>query len=180
MGALLAWLPSIISGIGTFMQYKGQRQANDAQRDQQASYNLQLKYQSDMALLNSALARKDAAFALQTAKIEAGEVREEGRVFAGQQLAEQGASGLVAGAGTFMNLLADTAKQSEIDARKVERNGRVAAWRSRLQARQSDLQSEMFLKSIDTTPTSNLGAFSTLLGGLGSAFINSPLIKKTT
>ena len=84
----------------------------------------------------------------------------------GSQRARMGASGAVVDSGSFLDLTLDTAKQGELDAMALLNEGKMQAWRSRVQGTNLMAQSELY-KSSKTNPY--LAAGGTLLEGAGRA-----------
>jgi hypothetical protein len=77
-----------------------------------------------------------------------------------------GASGAVVDSGSFLDLTLDTAKQGELDAMALLHEGKMQAWRSRVQGSNFTAQSDLY-KSSKTNPF--LAAGGTLLEGAGRA-----------
>lgn len=155
-------LPLIALGttlLGTGVQAYGQYTAAKAA-------NEQADYQAKVAANNAATAEMEAKFAEQQGERNAEAQRRKTAIMIGSQRARMGSSGAVVDSGSFLDLTLDTAKQGELDAMALLNEGRMQAWRSRVQGTNLKAQSELY-KSSKTNPF--LAAGGTLLEGAGRA-----------
>ena len=83
---------------------------------------------ADAAQTNAALDAERAADAKALGVQQADDADRRKRVLLGKQKAAMGASGVVAGAGTFADLLADTEADSEADQATIMHNALSEAW----------------------------------------------------
>ena len=123
-----------------------------AQRKQGKAQNKLYKAQA-AAQAADALAQKNAG--LEKARIK----REENRKLTGIQLASQAQSGIVAGAGTPLQILIDDAILGERDAQNIQRGATYAGQRG--------LQEASFLRAQGSAAkrAGNIGAFTTAMTG---------------
>jgi hypothetical protein len=128
--------------------------------------NAQADYQAKVAANNAATAEMEAKFAEQQGERNAEAQRRKTAIMIGSQRARMGASGAVVDSGSFLDLTLDTAKQGELDAKALLNEGRMQAWRSRVQGTNLMAQSNLY-KSSKTNPF--LAAGGTLLEGAGRA-----------
>lgn len=86
--------------------------------------------QSDMSTLQSNIdvAKKQKAATLSAGARSEAEKRQEGEAIKGSQIASMGASGAVAGSGSFGKVLENTAGKSELDALTIRSNALREAW----------------------------------------------------
>lgn len=155
-------LPLIALGttlLGTAVSAYGQYQATSA-------VNKQADYQAKVAANNAQTAEMEAKFAEQQGQRNAEEQRRRTAIMVGAQRAKMGASGAVVDTGSFLDLTLDTAKQGELDAMALVNEGRMEAWRARVQGTNYQAQSALY-KSSKTNPF--LAAGGTLLEGAGRA-----------
>ena len=158
-------LPLIALGttlLGTAVSAYGQYSAAKAA-------NKQADYQAKVAANNAATAEMEAKFAEQQGERNAEAQRRKTAIMIGSQRARMGASGAVVDSGSFLDLTLDTAKQGELDAMALLNEGKMQAWRSRVQGSNLMAQSNLY-KSSKTNPY--LAAGGTLLSGAGQAGMN--------
>lgn len=89
--------------------------------------------------------------------------RRQGKAIAGSQRAAVAANGLDITSGTPSDILADTAKLTELDARTIENNAMRQAWGLDAEAAQMDYQAAVAKKN------AKLGLFGSILGMASSA-----------
>ena len=159
MGAALAPIALVATLLGTAVSAYGQYQAANAA-------NKQADYQAKVAANNAATAEMEAKFAEQQGERNAEAQRRKTAIMIGAQRARMGASGAVVDSGSFLDLTLDTAKQGELDAMALLNEGKMQAWRSRVQGSNLMAQSNLY-KSSKTNPF--LAAGGTLLEGAGRA-----------
>lgn len=159
MGAALAPIALGVTLLGTAVSAYGQYQAANAA-------NKQADYQAKVAANNAAAAEMEAKFAEQQGERNAEAQRRKTAIMIGAQRARMGASGAVVDSGSFLDLTLDTAKQGELDAMALLNEGKMQAWRSRVQGSNFMAQSDLY-KSSKTNPF--LAAGGTLLEGAGRA-----------
>ena len=159
MGAALAPIALGATLLGTAVSAYGQYQAANAA-------NKQADYQAKVAANNAAMAEMEAKFAEQQGERNAEAQRRKTAIMIGAQRARMGASGAVVDSGSFLDLTLDTAKQGELDAMALLNEGKMQAWRSRVQGSNFMAQSDLY-KSSKTNPF--LAAGGTLLEGAGRA-----------
>lgn len=155
-------LPLIALGttlLGTGVQAYGQYQAANAA-------NKQADYQAKVAANNAATAEMEAQYAEQQGQRNAEAQRRKTAVMVGAQRARMGASGAVVDTGSFLDLTLDTVKSGELDAMALLNEGKMEAWRARVQGTNLKAQSELY-KSSKTNPYLAVGG--TLLEGAGRA-----------
>lgn len=164
-------LPLIALGttlLGTAVSAYGQYQATSAA-------NKQADYQAKVAANNAQTAEMEAKFAEQQGQRNAEEQRRRTAIMVGAQRAKMGASGAVVDTGSFLDLTLDTAKQGELDAMALVNEGRMEAWRARVQGTNYQAQSKLYGMS-KTNPF--LAAGGTLLSGAGQAGMGYYSMKK--
>lgn len=168
MGAALLPIAIGASLLGTAVSMYGQYQAANAA-------NKQADYQAKVAANNAATAEMEAKFAEQQGERNAEAQRRKTAIMIGAQRARMGASGAVVDSGSFLDLTLDTAKQGELDAMALLNEGKIQAWRSRVQGSNFMAQSNLY-KSSKTSPF--LAAGGTLLSGAGQAGMNYYYVTK--
>lgn len=159
MGAGLATIALGATLLGTAVSAYGQYSAAKAA-------NEQADYQAKVAANNAATAEMEAQYAEQQGERNAEAQRRKTAIMIGSQRARMGASGAVVDSGSFLDLTLDTAKQGELDAMALLNEGKMQAWRSRVQGSNLMAQSNLYSMS-KTNPY--IGAAGTLLQGAGSA-----------
>lgn len=159
MGAALAPIALGVTLLGTAVSAYGQYQAAEAA-------NKQAEYQSKVADNNAKTAEMEAQFAEQQGQRNAEQQRRRTAIMIGAQRARMGASGAVVDSGSFLDLTLDTAHQGELDAMALLNEGRMEAWRSRVQGTNYKAQGQLYGMS-KTNPF--LAAGGTLLEGAGRA-----------
>jgi hypothetical protein len=92
------------------------------------------KAESDMADYNANVATQRSNEALQMGSIAEEQQRNKVRQVEGQQTAAMGASGAVAGSGSFGDVLDQTTKFGEFDALTIRSNAMKQAWGLQTQA----------------------------------------------
>lgn len=159
MGAALPVIAIATTLIGTGVSAYGQYQAAQAA-------NKQADYQSKVAANNAATAEMEARYAEDQGQRNAETQRRKTAIMIGSQRARAGASGAVVDSGSFLDLTLDTAMQGELDAMALLNEGKMEAWRNRVQGTNYKAQSKLYGMS-KTNPY--IGAAGTLLQGAGSA-----------
>ena len=106
----------------------------------------QSRQQAQLAETNAALAARDASAIREQARFNAQESRLSGRKVVGKQRANIGASG-VEFSGSALDLLAETAKESEREALKIEALGEFGAGSQDVQAAANRQRAAAFRKS---------------------------------
>lgn len=154
--------PMVMAGVmlaGTLVSAYGQMQ-------QAKAANAQAEYQSKVAANNAATAEMEAQYAEQQGQRNAEAQRRKTAVMVGAQRARMGASGAVVDTGSFLDLTLDTVKSGELDAMALLNEGKMEAWRARVQGTNYRAQGKLYSMS-KTNPY--IGAAGTLLQGAGSA-----------
>ena len=105
--------------------------------------NRQADYNSQVAQNNAEITRQERTYALSQASRNAGEKRKETAVIVGAQRARQGASGVVTGSGSTMDVVMNTAENGEREAVQLSQQGDVQAWRLENQTRGYEQQSAL-------------------------------------
>ncbi len=123
------------------------------------------RYQAKVSVANAKSAEMEAEYAKDIAHKKEGEQRQKTKRFAAKQRAAMASSGLVVGAGSFGDILADTALIGEVDALAIRHEGELAAWRAREQAKQFSTQGALYSAGAKDF-SSIIGAGGTLLTGL--------------
>lgn len=93
------------------------------------------EYQATVARNNAQLAEWQAQDALERGKVTQGNVRMRGAQLRGTQEATFAARGIALNEGSALNILADTAYMTEVDARTAVDNSAREAWALRNQAK---------------------------------------------
>ena len=83
----------------------------------------------------------------------------------GAQRAKMGASGAVAGSGSFLDVELDTKEQGELNAMALAQEGDMAAWRA-------ELQRDNYLSSANMSRASKVSTSGVLMGSLLSGAAN--------
>ena len=148
---------------GTLVSAYGQMQATKAA-------NAQADFQSKVADNNARTAEMEAQYAEAQGMRNAETQRRKTAIMIGAQRARMGAAGAVVDSGSFLDLTLDTAKQGELDAMALLNEGKMEAWRARVQGTNYKAQSQLYGMS-KTNPY--IGAAGTLLQGVGSAGMGS-------
>lgn len=159
MGQALPVIAIATTLLGTGVSAYGQYQAAQAA-------NKQADYQSKVAANNAASAEMEARYAEDQGQRNAETQRRKTAIMIGSQRARMGASGAVVDSGSFLDLTLDTAMQGELDAMALLNEGKMEAWRNRVQGTNYKAQSGLYGMS-KTNPY--LAAGGTLLQGAGAA-----------
>lgn len=107
------WIPYIIMAVGTAVSVAGQiRQGQAAQ---------------NAAMYNAKVNEQNATAAEQQAQSQAAMQTHRASMHNGELLAEYGASGVVSGEGSPLEVLAQSAASAEMDRQNIIYNGRVRA-----------------------------------------------------
>ena len=142
------------------------------------SANQNAKYQGMMAESNALAAQRDADWSRSTAKYNEDLARQNAARVRGSQRAAIGASGL-GFSGSPLDLLEETAVQSEIEAQGIRAQGEYSAGSAEFGAAGSRLQAGAYRANGRTALTSSLvSAGAGLASGLGSAGYNYKTMKK--
>ena len=131
--------------------------------------NAQMEYNAKVSENNARNAQAEADYARAQGWRNANEKRREVAQLIGAQRAKMGASGAVVDSGSFLDLTLSTKEQGELDAMALLNEGRMQAWRSRVQGSNLMAKSNLY-KSSKTNPY--LAAGGTLLSGAGQAGMN--------
>jgi len=132
------------------------------------------KQAEKMAEYNAAVERNNALQAQMEAQVAAKAKRKEAEAMNKRQRALYAKAGVVAGEGTPLEVLAETAMDMELEALEIERFGKVTAQKHRDQAA-IDIYSGKAAKRAGT-----LNAGATLLSGLGSMAEMGAMAKMNT
>lgn len=136
------------------------------------SASQQAKSSAALANANAAAAERDATWAKEQARYNEDLARVHARKVRGSQRAGIGASGLDF-SGSPLDLLEETAVQSEIEALAIRRQGEFATGSSQFSAAGSRLQANAYSKQAGTALTTGLiSAGSQLASGIGGAAYN--------
>lgn len=158
----MPWILPLIQIIGTALGAYGTYQQGVAT----AARN---KYQARVAKYNAQAAEQEAQFAEQAAAKKAGQQKQKARAVASAQKAAQGASGFVAGSGSFGDILEDTALVGQLDAEAIKHEGALAAYRSREQSKLYSASGQLYDNAAGTASfNAALNSGATLLSGLST------------
>ncbi len=104
-----------------------------------------------------------AADALRRGANEAGQARIEGTKVIGEQKAAIAAAGVDVSSGSAVDLMAETRRTSELDAKTIQNNAAREAWGLRMEA------DDMRRQAARVRKAGKYGAVGTILGGLSGA-----------
>ena len=136
------------------------------------SANQNARWQSAMSQSNALASERDAQWATAQAKYNEDLSRQNAARVKGSQRAAIGASGLDF-SGSPMDLLEETAVQSEIDAQQIRSQGEFSAGSARFSAAGSRLQAQLYNQQGATALTGGfISAGASLTSGIGSAYNN--------
>ncbi len=99
--------------------------------------------QKDLHRMNAGFRKGQAIHAKAIGDVEAGRVRQAGRRIGGAQLAAFGASAASVSTGSAASIQAETAYQTELDARTTLHNARLQAWGFKVQEASENFQAKM-------------------------------------
>jgi hypothetical protein len=136
-----------LSAIGTGVSAFGQYQQGQSMQSA-ANYN-------------AAVAEQQAGMIEASGELEAYKIRKQGETIKGTQRARYAASGIRT-TGSAAEVLADTAASIQLDMDIARYNTQVGAMGARSQAAMSRYQGQQYAQA------GRMGAFTTLIGGLGS------------
>lgn len=128
--------------------------------------NIQAKTQAKVAKRNAVVAEQDAAFAREAAAKREDAHRLKVARFRSSQKVKMAFSGFVVGAGSFGDVLEDTAMMGELDALAIRQEGEIEAWRSNVRAANFSTQGSVY-DAAYTSPY--LASGGSLLTGLDKA-----------
>lgn len=130
--------------------------------------NAQMEYNAKIAENNARNAQAEADYARAQGWRNANEKRRETALLIGAQRAKMGASGAVAGSGSFLDVELDTKEQGELDAMALAQEGDMAAWRA-------ELQRDNYLQNANMSRASKVSTSGAMWGGLlgGAANVGS-------
>jgi len=109
---------------------------------------------ADAAQTNAALDAERAADAKALGVQQADDADRRKRALLGKQKAAMGASGVVAGAGTFADLLADTEADSEADQAAIMHNALSEAWGYTKRSESESKQAKQYKRAASAAGTS--------------------------
>ena len=127
--------------------------------------NAQMEYNAQVAENNAKNAQAEADYARAQGWRNANEKRRETALLIGAQRAKMGASGAVAGSGSFLDVEMNTREQGELDAMALAQEGDMAAWRA-------ELQRDNYLSSANMSRASKVSTSGVLAGSLLSGAAN--------
>ena len=127
--------------------------------------NAQMEYNAQVAENNAKNAQAEADYARAQGWRNANEKRRETALLIGAQRAKMGASGAVAGSGSFLDMEMNTREQGELDAMALAQEGDMAAWRA-------ELQRNNYLSSANMSRASKVSTSGVLMGSLLSGAAN--------
>ena len=161
-GATAAIASLALGAIGTGVSVYG-----GIQQGRQAS--AAAAYNAKMAQRSAQMSEMQAKDAERRGAIEEDRFRRQQSLLQGQQASMLAASGVQLDSGSPLQILADTAEATEVDARTIRYNARMDAWGLRNQAASSIAQAQ-FAKIEGKNARSNayLSAGGSLISGLGS------------
>ncbi|MDR2161635.1 MAG: hypothetical protein LBO77_05805, partial [Desulfovibrio sp.] len=138
----MCWVAAIpialTAASGLFSTYASVRDVN--------SQNAMLDYNAAANMQNARMSVEEARYAMgQAARNASGERLQTGALI-GAQRAKMGASGAVAGVGSFLDVELSTREQGEKNAMSLMQQGDVEAWRQMVRAGQYEDQARLALK----------------------------------
>lgn len=149
-------LGGVTGAVGAYQQ--GQAEAGAA------------RYNASMARQNAAIAEQNAAIAGQSGEQQAAMQEQKTRATVGAIKAGQAAAGVDVSTGSAVDVRSSAAELGELDALTVRSNAAREAFGYRQQAVGMKAESALDEYQAETAGTAGeIGAASTLLGGLGSA-----------
>lgn len=161
-GAGAAGLSTALAIGGTAISAIGAIQSANAQ-------SAAARYNAQIADRDAVVAEQNRKLALQTARIDAEDKRRDNRRVLARIRTQYGASGLSL-AGSPLDVLEDTAVEQELDAQRVEFEGRARGREGALQV--LGLQEDAALSRAEASSAKTagyIGAFGTALSGAGTA-----------
>ena len=148
---------------GTAMSVYGNIQSGK-QASAAAAYNAKL------AQRNASIAEMQAQDAERRGSVEEDRFRRQQSLLMGEQVSMLAASGVEVDSGSPLQILADTAEATEIDARTIRYNAAMEAWNYRNQADSYTAQSQLATaEGKNAKSNAYLSAGSSLISGLGTA-----------
>ena len=135
--------------------------------------NAQFDYQARVSEANAKVAEQSAEYARAQAVRNATEKRKETAVLMGKQRARMGASGAVAGVGSFLDVFLDTREQGERDAMGLMQQGDLESWRHLNQANQHYQQANMSRASKVDTRNAVIGSVLSGAASIGSSVFSA-------
>ncbi len=157
--------PLIMMGVSAAASAYSAYQGANAQ-------NKQADYNSQVAQNNADISRQEGAYAQAQAARNAASKRQETEQLIGKQRAKQGASGVVVGSGTALDVVADTAAMGERDAMALLQQGDVEAWRAENKARSYDAQKSQSLSSKVDPTNAVVGSLMSSGAKMGESYFN--------
>lgn len=173
--AAAAWNASMVSlAIGTAMSAAQSIMQGRQQAQQAKIQSKQAKYQSEVAQQNQEIARQEARAKARQGMENAYAVRRKAVTEASQRAAQEGASGLVAGYGSFEDIDRDQLTKYETDAQSALQKGyddaynsEIAAWGYGNQAAGYQMQEEAYDSRVGSSYLAGgLGALGSIAGGI--------------
>jgi len=165
MAPVVPFIPAILSAVGVGVSAYSAHQAAQARNDA-------ADYESDIAKYNAKRAEQARVDALARGEADVENFRRRARVKRGREVANQGASNLLAESGSFHDYLSDLYAESEVDAMVIINN-------SEREAAGLESERDLLLTGADfarSTKTSPLLAGATSLlsnaGALSNSFTN--------
>lgn len=146
----MGWVGAAASMAGGIMGASSQIQAMKNQKRLSSQNRKLLAYERDFALKRSAF--------------EASRVRQKGKQTIGKQRVAFAKAGISPTSETMLAVMANTEYEYELDAKIIEYDGNIEAWRIDQQRKQIKSDTQRMESS------SYLSAFSSLLGGTASAY----------
>lgn len=161
-GALMANISLATTGLGTYMQYQGQKAQAVAQQQQ-------YEYQAKVNENNQKIAEWQAQDAKDRGDIAEKQHRIKVSQLKGRQRSALAASGVVVDEGSGLDILGDTAEMGELDALTIRSNAEREAYDYEVSAMNSGAQAGINRASGENAyAAGNYGAMTTLLSGAGS------------
>lgn len=167
-GSMAAAAVSMVTGVTSSLIQSKQQAAQAKVQSKQA------KYQSEVAKQNQEIAQQEARAKARQGMENAYAVRRKAAAEASQRAAQEGASGLVAGYGSFEDIDKDQLTKYETDAQSALQKGyddaynsEIAAWGYGNQATGYEMQADAYdSRASDAYLAGGLGAFGSITSGI--------------
>lgn len=169
--AVPAWVTYASMGasvVGTVMSTYGAFVGQDAT-------NKQAKYQAAIARNNAIAAEYEGEYAKEASEEKAKQHRKALNAFLGEQRAAQGASGMVADEGSFLDVTLDTVEQGKMDELAILHEGDKAVWQAEVQAQNYNSQANLYEMSQSSPFLAGGTQLMTGLGNLGTTYAQMKL-----
>lgn len=154
--AIVGVIGGVVSAIGAIQQGKAQADA--------------ARYQAQVARNNEIIALQQANVTRQDAAVKAMEQDKKSAQLIGKQVAILGASGVDIESGSPLAVQESQAGLARLDALTVRSNAERKAWGFDIEATNQKAQSQLYyMKANQAEQAASLAAFSSILGGVGSA-----------